>query len=157
MASNVIGQEVSLQELRAKIDLASKDKATSKNLYNRLEAMDLKGKPVLGAYAATLETMQAKYSINPYTKLKYFNQGKKDLESIIAQYPNNLEIRLLRLSIQINVPRLLNYSDDIVEDKKLLLNNLNQIVDEELKKNIKGFLLMNDVCTEEEKRLINEI
>ena len=51
----------------------------------------------------------------PFSKLQYFNAGREKLEAVIARYPTP-EIRYLRLLVQLNVPGIVNYSDNIEED-----------------------------------------
>ena len=57
---------------------------------------------------------------NPYTKLSYFNDGKKLIDQAIKMDPKNAELRYLRFMIQQNTPDFLNYSDDINADFEIL-------------------------------------
>jgi hypothetical protein len=59
--------------------------------------------------------MMAEYVFSPIKKLKYFNQGKTSLEQLIAE-EKSVENVYLRLLIQLNIPRLLNYYKNIDED-----------------------------------------
>ena len=59
--------------------------------------------------------MMAEYVFSPIKKLKYFNQGKTNLEQLIAEQ-RSVEKVYLRLLIQLNIPRLLNYYKNIDED-----------------------------------------
>ena len=67
------------------------------------------------AYQAASTCMMAEYVFSPIKKLKYFNQGKTTLEQLIAEQ-KSVENVYLRLLIQLNIPRLLNYYKNIDED-----------------------------------------
>ena len=67
------------------------------------------------AYQAAGTCMMAEYVFSPIKKLKYFNQGKSSLESLISE-KKSVENVYLRLLIQLNIPRLLNYYKNIEED-----------------------------------------
>jgi len=67
------------------------------------------------AYQAASTCMMAEYVFSPIKKLKFFNQGKNSLESLIDER-KTVENVYLRLLIQLNIPRLLNYYKNIEED-----------------------------------------
>ena len=67
------------------------------------------------SYQAAGKCMMAEYVFSPVKKLKYFNQGKTSLEELIAE-EKSVEKVYLRLLIQMEVPRLLNYYKNIDED-----------------------------------------
>lgn len=77
----------------------------------------------LKAYQAAATCMQAEYAFSPVKKLRYFNRGKEALEeNILAQ--KTVENVYLRLLIQLNVPRILNYNKSIETDLKYLDQSL---------------------------------
>ncbi len=53
-------------------------------------------------------------------KLKYFKEGKKILEEIIKKYPSFVELRWIRYCIQMNSPKILNYKQNIENDKSII-------------------------------------
>lgn len=71
-------------------------------------------------YFGLATMMQAKVYSNPFTKLSYFNQGKKILESAIEESPQNMELRFLRYVVQVKVPAILFYTQWIDEDRAAL-------------------------------------
>lgn len=94
---------------------------------------------ILG-YVVSLEMKQAKYKFFPWKKLSIFNKGKKRLESLIMDNPDNIDLRYLRLVIQENIPSLLNYKLNIKEDKLFLskimkTKNTSDYLDFYIKKN----------------------
>ncbi len=78
---------------------------------------------VVRAYQAASTCMMAEYVFSPIKKLKYFNQGKTSLENLIAER-KSVENVYLRLLIQLNIPRLLNYYKNVDEDIAFLESRL---------------------------------
>ncbi len=68
------------------------------------------------AYKGALLMKLAHYVEPPSEKLKLFKKGRKLLEDEIAEHPQNVEYRFLRLAIQENAPKILNYSNNISDD-----------------------------------------
>lgn len=81
----------------------------------------------IDAYKGTLLIKMSKYLSAPKDKLTSFNRGKALLESAIKAYPKNVEYRFLRLTIQENCPKMLNYNQNIQEDKELVLQHFNEV------------------------------
>lgn len=78
------------------------------------------------AYVVSLKMKQAEYKVFPWSKLKIFNKEKKTLESLIKKHPKNIHLRYMRLVIQENLPKILNYNSSIKEDKFFLKNIMKQ-------------------------------
>ncbi len=72
------------------------------------------------AYLGAAKALMAEVVSNPFTKLSYFNDGKKLIDQAIKIDPKNAELRCLRFMIQQNTPDFLNYSDDIKVDFAIL-------------------------------------
>ncbi len=78
-------------------------------------------KPETLAYYGVFCIMKSNHASFPFTKLKYFNRGKKSLEKAIAIYPNNIEYIYYRYEIQIKIPSGLGYNNKKEDLKKLKL------------------------------------
>lgn len=76
--------------------------------------------PIPFGYRALYYFMRAKYVTWPNQKMAAFNTGKKIMEAIIILNPKEPELRLIRYSVQYNVPGILGYSSNLAEDKKIL-------------------------------------
>jgi hypothetical protein len=72
------------------------------------------------AYLGALKMKQAQFVQAPKDRLALFKEGRTLLEKMISQNANNAEYRFLRLMIQENAPKILNYDDKIREDAKLI-------------------------------------
>lgn len=71
-------------------------------------------------YMAAAKFIWCNFETNPLRKLKYFQEGKTLLETSITAEPGNVELRYLRMAIQISIPGFLNYHHAISEDKALM-------------------------------------
>ncbi len=94
------------------------------------------------AYQAAGTMMEAKFEKNPFKKINRFSEGRKSLESVIKANPENPEFRFIRLAIQLNTPKMLNYKDNIKEDStliKVFINNTKHD-DEDLVKMLRAFI-----------------
>jgi hypothetical protein len=91
-------------------------------------------------YVCSMEMKQATYTYNPMRKLSIFKEEKANLESLIKKEPNNAHLRYIRYFVQLNTPSILNYNENLNEDKKLLANYLtnhptNDLLSQFIKKN----------------------
>ncbi len=71
-------------------------------------------------YFAAFECLQAKYSINPYSKYNYFSSGYNRLNGLINKYSSNPEYRYHRLMIEKNAPAFLIEKNHILQDKSII-------------------------------------
>jgi hypothetical protein len=77
-------------------------------------------------YKAMSFIMVCKHSLNPFTKLSYFNKGKTLLEQAIKEEPDNIELIFFRFITQRKAPSMLNYYSNKVEDKQKITVYLKQ-------------------------------
>jgi hypothetical protein len=114
--------------------------------------------PTIKAYQAVTQTMMAEYVSNPFTKLSYFNKGKKQLEEILVT-TKTIETVYLRLLIQLNVPSMLNYYSKIETDLDYFCLNFDDSkIDAKTKKLFIETLLISSKIgeyQEEKKRIQN--
>lgn len=86
------------------------------------------------AYLGAFQTIWAKHVVNPISKLSTFKKGKRNIEEAVKSKPDNVEIRFVRLSVQVNCPSFLGYSGKIDEDKKKVQEGIQNIKSAILKK-----------------------
>ena len=127
-----------LMDLRSNFSKAVTQKEVCEEMINLLE--NDSSSSVNLAYLGAFQTIWAKHVGNPFSKLKTFKRGKKNIEQAVKNDPNNIEIRYLRYAVQKNAPGFLNYSKNLKEDKIFLEKNLDKIQSEELKKQVKMIL-----------------
>jgi hypothetical protein len=119
---------------------AAGSRSQTEAFMTQLDKAENKNTPVIAGYRGMGYMLLAKHSYNPVTKLSAFSKGKKLLENAILAESRNVELRFLRLSVQLNAPGFLNYSDEIAQDKKLIIEEYKNISDEDLKRRIKDFM-----------------
>ena len=116
--------------------IQSKEKAEA--FYEPLHSVTQTDNPVLAAYKGAGLTLLARYE-------KLADRGPKVKEAVhwieqaVSDAPENVEIRLIRLSVQEHLPRFLKYHQNIEEDRELVQQALPSIQDESLKAMIQGY------------------
>ena len=118
-----------------------------------MEALDVKKDPILLCYKGMSYMMEAKHNINPISKLSAFNKGKEFLDLAAKYSSENAEVRFMRFSVQTNAPSMLNYNQNINEDKLIILKVWSDIIDADLKQKIKEFMLKSTFCSAKEKSI----
>lgn len=132
----------------------------ARKLEKQLKNQAIAQNTVLYGYKGISYMLRSKHSFNPYLKLSLFNDGKTLLEEAIIALPENVELRMLRFSVQTHVPELLQYHDHIEEDKKVLVNYLSYSKnrsDVYLYTTIKDLLLVSSQCSKREIESIQNI
>lgn len=145
----------SIQELSSVRELyiiAPNSKENTEKLYVMFQEYQGNNK-ILRAYKGASVILKARFSTQLKEKKEYFSKGKEILESAVKSDPTALEIRIIRLGIQENTPKILNYKANIQEDKQLVLTTFDK-QNNELKKYIRGFVNQSKLFTATEKALI---
>lgn len=114
-------QNTDLERIRTNYKKAVSDKKLCLLMIQELSA-DPKNSLQL-SYLGAFQTIWATHVSNPISKLRTFNRGKKKIDQAAMSEPGNVEIRLLRLSVQTNSPSFLGYKNNIDEDKKFIQAN----------------------------------
>lgn len=113
-----------------------------------LSAMDAQQQnPDIQAYTGGLLMKKASFMKTPFQKLSMFRDGKKRLEEVIADYPNNVEYRIIRLVLQENAPEILKYNSNVEEDLSMIkrsFSNHSKVVQQFLLDYAKESKLLNE-------------
>lgn len=133
---NVVNSEANAKEFAAKLsDITNQDDK------------------VLVAYKGASITILSKYTKKVSDKIKNFKEGAKLVEYAVANEPNSIEIRLIRLSIQENVPKIVKYNKNKSEDVAFILAHYKE-QSKPLSTYIKSFILQSKSFSEKEKQTI---
>ena len=147
-------QSYNLADIRKMYVESSDSKINATKFYDLMNKYS-KNDETLLAYKGASLTLKAKFTTGIKPKKEWFVKGATMLESVIKSNPNNVEARLILLSIQENTPKVLKYKGNIDADKKQILLLFNkQSVD--LKEYIKKFANQSTVFTKEEKQQLNK-
>ncbi|MGN6615741.1 MAG: hypothetical protein ACTHJ5_01075 [Ilyomonas sp.] len=114
-----------LNMVRSNYARALEDKKVCSEMIKELKPVE--GNDVYLAWLGGYQTIWANHVFNPLSKLKTFNEGKKNIEKAVNNDPQNPEIRLVRLSVQKNAPSFLKYQGDIEEDEAFIRKNISAI------------------------------
>lgn len=131
---------VNLDYIRLHYSDAVKDKDLCQSLIKVLKREQSNN--VYLAYLGGLQTIWANHTVNPYSKLRSFNEGRKNIEKAVNNEPGNPEIRFVRLLVQKNAPAFLGYYQQISDDSIFIRNHRQRI--------------QSDVLLKMVNRLINE-
>lgn len=146
------GKVPELTEVRDAYITAHGDKERTLAFYESLSEVTKDNSNVLVAYKAASTIMVAKFEKGAPQKKELFKEGALLLEYAVASEPKNIEIRVVRMSIQENAPKFLKYNKNISEDKELISNEYQKLTNASLKAFVKSFVLHSDEFTALEKQ-----
>ncbi len=148
--------KIDINSIRKEYQTVTQSKAKTLALYNKLTKITKKDNKTLVAYKGALTTLVSKQQKGVKEKKEYFKNGVSLIEFAVKSAPNNIEIRLIRLSVQQNSPKFLKYNKSINDDKAFIFKNLKKVKAISLKKYIQNYILQSKHFSEEEKGLIKK-
>lgn len=137
--------------IRKMYPTVGKSETSAKEFTDKLASIANTDENILVAYKAASILLDSKYEKNLSSKMSRFKEGAKLLESTVANEPNSVEIRMIRLSIQENVPGITGYKKNIKEDKAFVLAHVNE-QNATLKEYLKAFMLQSKSFSDKEKQ-----
>jgi len=136
----LLAQDDLLNDARRAVAVIFQDEEASRAMTARFEGVSVKGNAVLMGYKGAVVMAEGRHAANPFRKLSIFNEGKALLDSAITLDPKSVELRFLRLSIQVNVPRILGYSGQVAEDRAFIDRNLASVRSDEFRQRVASFI-----------------
>lgn len=141
-----------ISEIRKIYTNAAKSEANAKIFADKLSSIsDTDDNKTLVAYKGCSLTLQSKFSGNLIDKIRYMKDGANLIDGAATTNPDNIEIRMIRLSVQENVPGIVNYRQDIESDKAFILAHYKEL-DPETKEFIINFIRQSKSFTSTEKK-----
>lgn len=134
-------QSVLLNDLRLNIGEVFVSDSLCYRFEKRIEKADVSQDNTLLGYKGAVWMARARHAANPMHKLSYFNQGKGWLEAALIKEPENVELRFLRLTIQVNVPSILGYSDKKRTDLTFVESRIPTLRIPELRTRMENFII----------------
>lgn len=142
---SISSESITVEKIREAYKVCNQSKDHANKFYEvTKQGLQNKGAIYKGYHGAAL-ALKASYSWNPINKMSYFNKARKTIDAAIQSEPDNIELRMIRSSIQTNVPKILGYYKNIEEDRDFILNNLENVTTIELKEYIQGYIEYSDV------------
>ena len=139
---------VDINQVRNSYRYAKDSKDNTEKFFELTQKTDYEEDPVLAAYYGCSLTLKAFYADRTGDKISFFKQGKKMIEAAAISDPNNIEIRMIRLSVQSTAPRITRYYKNIDADKNYIIQHIDNVSSPKLKDFIKGFMSESEVFTE---------
>jgi hypothetical protein len=142
-----------LSEVREDYINAAGNKEVATKLYDLLLEVSSTDEKVYVAYKGASCTMMAKFTKTKNEKKVLFKEGMGLIEFAVSEAPENIEIRIIRLSIQENVPKFLKYNSSIEEDKQFVLDNYKKVTSKSVQSFVRSYVMQSDTFSESEKGL----
>ncbi|WP_426274478.1 hypothetical protein ACN9MN_10115 [Chryseobacterium sp. S-02] len=137
----------SLRESYAKANSSNSNTEAFINIAEKTSGSDA----VIQGYKAAAKIMEAK--ITKSNRKALVKSGATNLEAVIKSNPNNAELRMIRMSVQENIPKIVGYRGSLKDDKAFLLNNYSK-QNASLKTYIKKFAVQSKTMTDAEKAML---
>lgn len=147
---------LSVDNVRELYKNAPKSKSNAEQFYTQLKNVKNSDNVVLVGYKAAAIALKSRFEKPIKIKKQLFLEAKTLLEKQIERKPNEIELRLIRLSIQENTPKILKYKQNIEEDKKFIYKNVKAITNVEKLNYIKAFVAQSKSFTSQEKNIISK-
>ena len=96
----------------------------------QLEVLKSAPEDLKPAFIGAMLMKRAEFGGTAASKLHYFKEGRKMLESAIKADPENTEFRLLRLIIQEHAPNILGYRNNVDQDGEYIRKSYKALSDE---------------------------
>lgn len=142
-----------LASIRKMYTDVTKSETNAKDFVEKLSGVSANDEKIMVAYKAASILLDSKFEKKLGDKIERFKEGAKLLESTIASEPNNIEIRMIRLSIQENVPGITGYKKNIKEDKKFITAHYAE-QNTALKEYLKDFVMQSKSFSAKEKQFV---
>ncbi|KPE51321.1 hypothetical protein [Chryseobacterium indologenes] len=139
--------QTDLEALRNSYAKANSSNANTEAFINMAEKQS-GSDAVTSGYKAAAQIMEAK--ITKKNRKALVKNGATSLESIIKNNPNNIELRLIRLSVQENIPKIVGYRGSMKDDKAFLIDHYSK-QNATLKNYIKKFAMQSRSFSDTEK------
>lgn len=143
-----------IADIRKLYPTAVISESNAKEFALKLTNIEKEDNKTLVAYKGASIVIISRFKKEISEKSKNFKEGAKMIEFAMESEPNNIEIRLIRLSIQEKAPKIVNYSKNKKEDKAFLLDHYND-QSGNLKAYIKNFIQQSKTFSTAEKQTIN--
>ncbi|WP_426481482.1 hypothetical protein [Chryseobacterium sp. R2ACT005] len=136
-----------LETLRNSYAKANESSSNTQNFIETAEKQSGSDAVTVG-YKAAAKIMEAK--VVKSNRKSLVKTGATSLEAVIKSNPSNAELRLIRMSVQENIPKIVGYRGSLKDDKAFLLNNYSK-QNTALKSYIKRFAMQSKTITEAER------
>ncbi|KAF2339355.1 hypothetical protein [Flavobacterium tistrianum] len=142
-----------LASIRKMYSDVAKSENNAKEFVAKLSGVSNNDDKILVAYKAASILVDSKFEKKISKKMDRFKEGATLLEATIKSDPSNIEMRMIRLSVQEDVPGITGYKKNIKEDKKFITTYYAS-QGAVLKDYLKDFVLQSKSFSEKEKQFV---
>ncbi len=143
-----LGDTVRIEDIRDAYKTCNESKEKTEQFYELTQkGLQNKG-AIYQAYHGAALALKASFSWNPFSKISYFNKATRMIDEAILSEPDNIELRMIRLSIQTNSPKITGYYNNLEEDKDYVFDNIDKVDDKELKLYIENFIAQSSIFSD---------
>ena len=103
---------------------------------------------VFRGYIGAVHLAKAQHA-SIFKKMSYFNKGTKILDNAVADAPKEVELRFLRMTIQLNAPSFLGYNKELENDKAYVFEHFFD-ADEDIQRRMREYITESGYFSEEE-------
>lgn len=118
-------QEISMTELRKSLRDGQENKEIAEKTHQILEVTN-SSNPRFNALKASNYGVMCIHHKSPIKRMNYLRKMSAIINQAVEQAPNDLEVRLIRLSIETQVPKILGFSTHIKKDRDFVKANFKQ-------------------------------
>jgi len=129
----------SLTEIRNLYSKVADSNTNQQKFIEYIQKIETK-KPVFQAYKGASLVLQSKTTTDRKSKKELFVKGAEIIEDAVQKDSDNIEIRMIRLSVQENIPKALKYSSNIEEDVIFIRKSIDATKDVELKLYVQQYI-----------------
>lgn len=138
VSNSIIADGLDLEYVRRQYEKAANDKGICEKMITELSKYPETN--VHLAYLGAYQAIWANHTSGVISKFNTFTKGKKNIEKAVEGDRQNVEIRMIRLSVQQNCPAFLNYNDNIAQDRQFLEKHVHAVEPVSLRHMIKELL-----------------
>ena len=154
----VIAQDLMTNDVRLAFFEATFDLDKAVIFFNKIEKI-ANPSPTIMAYKGAIEAIMVKTKWNPLAKFEMLNKSRESFAEAIKHNGNDLEIRFLRFAVEHHIPAFLGYSQNLMMDKKFIMENLHYYhkdrhINQQMVDYILKFLAESGRCTDEEITMV---
>ncbi len=142
---NTSSKVIGVDEIRKSYQHCNESKENAEQFFELTKKGLQNNEAIYKGYHGAALALKAAHSWNPFNKMSYFNKGKKMIDNAIVSEPDNIELRMIRLSIQSNTPKIVGYYKNIEEDRDFMLKNIKGVSSKGLKQYIEGYMSYSEV------------
>ena len=139
-----------ISEVRKLYPDAAKSENAAKEFHARLSKIADENNMTLWAYKGASFALLAKFANKIPDKISNLKEGARYIETAVTKEPDNIEVRLIRLSVQESVPPIVKYRKNKDEDKTFILTHYND-QNGSFKEYVKNFILRSKSFSDLEK------